>query len=133
MNQKNSQFILHLRFVIMSLTSTADFQFPLEEPLDGRLFTRRKDLTNRIQFVVGTNGLHAMLNSTWGTITHLANEYGISRTFIYSLANNLKKVGQFLLKKRWQPLLHYSIENTPLSRCCRFDWRAVAVSAQSQP
>jgi hypothetical protein len=38
------------------------------------------------------------LNGTWGTITHLANEYGISRTFIYSLANNLKKVGQFLFE-----------------------------------
>src|SRR5664280_2061653 len=99
MNQKNSQFILHLRFVFMSLTSTADFQFPLEEPLDGRLFTRRKDLTNNIRLLIGTNGLHAILNGTWGTITHLANEYGISRTFIYSLANNLKKVGQFLFEE----------------------------------
>src|SRR5664280_2787241 len=69
MNQKNSQFILHLRFVFMSLTSTADFQFPLEEPLDGRLFTRRKDLTNNIRLLIGTNGLHAILNGTWGTIT----------------------------------------------------------------
>src|SRR5664280_1861899 len=132
MNQKNSQFILHLRFVFMSLTSTADFQFPLEEPLDGRLFTRRKDLTNNIRLLIGTNGLHAILNGTWGTITHLANEYGISRTFIYSLANNLKKVGQFLFEET-TPRLHHYIENTPLSRCCRIDWRVVAVSVQSQP
>lgn len=103
MNQKNSQLILHLRFVFMSLTSTADFQFPLEEPLDGRLFTRRKDLTNNIRLLIGTNGLHAILNGTWGTITHLANEYGISRTFIYSLANNLKKVGQFLFEETTAP------------------------------
>src|SRR5664280_1654263 len=99
MNQKNSQFILHLRFVFMSLTSTADFQFPLEEPLNGRLFTRRKDLTNNIRLLIGTNALHAILNGIWGTITHLADDYGISRTFIYSLANNLKQVGQFLFKE----------------------------------
>src|SRR5665647_2545095 len=119
MNQKNSQFILHLRFVFMSLTRTADFQFPLEEPLDGRLFTRRKDLTNNIRLLIGINGLHAILNGTWGTITHLADEYGISRTFF--------------LKRLQQPRLHHYIKNTPLSRCCRIDWRAVAVSAASQP
>lgn len=54
-----------------------------------------------------TNGLHAILNGTWGAITHLANEYGISRTFIYSLANNLKKIGQFLF------------EETTTTKCCR--------------
>ena len=99
MNHKNSQFILHLRFVFMSLTNTADFQFPLDEQFDGRLFTRRKDLTNNIRLLIGTNGLHAILNGTWGTITHLADKYGISRTFIYSLANSLKKVGQFLFEE----------------------------------
>ena len=83
----------------MSLTSTADFQFSLEAPLDGRLFTRRKDLTNNIRLLIGTNGLHAILNGSWGTITHLANKYRVSRTFIYSLANNLKKAGQFLFEE----------------------------------
>jgi len=65
-----------------------------------------KDLTNNIRLLIGTNGLHAILNGTGGAITHLANEYGISRTFIYSLANNLKKVGQFLF------------EETTTTKCC---------------
>jgi len=83
----------------MSLTNSADFQFSPEEQLEGRLFTRRKDLSNEIRLLIGTNGLHAMLNGTWGAITHLADEYGISRTFIYSLANCLKKVAQFLFEE----------------------------------
>jgi hypothetical protein len=83
----------------MSLANPADFQFPLEEQFEGRLFTRRTDLSNDIRLLIGTNALHAILNRVWGTITHLADEYGISRTFIYSLANNLKKVGQFLFEE----------------------------------
>jgi hypothetical protein len=83
----------------MPLSNPADFQFSLEEPFYGRLFTRRSDLTNDIRLLIGTNALHAILNGVWGTITHLADEYGISRTFIYSLANNLKKVGQLLFEE----------------------------------
>jgi len=37
-----------------------------------------------------------MINGVWGTITNLADEHGVSRTFIYSLAGTLKEVGQFL-------------------------------------
>jgi hypothetical protein len=83
----------------MSLANPEDFQFSLEEPFEGRLFTRRTDLSNDIRLLIGTNALHAMLNRVWGTITHLADEYGISRTFIYSLANSIKKIGQFLFKE----------------------------------
>jgi hypothetical protein len=83
----------------MPLANPADFQFSLEEPFERRLFTRRSDLTNDIRLLIGTNALHAILNGIWGTITHLADDYGISRTFIYSLANNLKQVGQFLFKE----------------------------------
>ena len=83
----------------MLLANPEDFQFSLEEPFEGRLFTRRTDLTNDIRLLIGTNALHAMLNRVWGTITHLADEYGISRTFIYSLANSIKKIGQFLFKE----------------------------------
>ncbi|MEI6067357.1 MAG: hypothetical protein WCP96_08460 [Methylococcaceae bacterium] len=39
------------------------------------------------------------MNGVWGTITRLADEYGISRTFIYALANKLKKVGQLLFEE----------------------------------
>lgn len=83
----------------MLLANPEDFQFSLEEPFEGRLFTRRTDLSNDIRLLIGTNALHAMLNRVWGTITHLADEYGISRTFIYSLANSIKKIGQFLFKE----------------------------------
>ena len=83
----------------MSLANPEDFQFSLEEQFEGRLFTRRTDLSNDIRLLIGTNALHAILNRAWGTITHLADEYGVSRTFIYSLANNIKKIGQFLFKE----------------------------------
>jgi len=83
----------------MSLANSEDFQFSLEEQFEGRLFTRRTDLSNDIRLLIGTNALHAMLNRVWGTITHLADEYGVSRTFIYSLANSIKKIGQFLFKE----------------------------------
>ncbi len=83
----------------MPLANPDDFQFALEEPFYGRLFTRRPDLTNDIRLLIGTNALHALLNGVWGTITHLADEYGISRTFIYTLANSLKKVGQHLFEE----------------------------------
>ena len=46
----------------MSLISTADFQFSLEAPLDGRLFTRRKDLTNNIRLLIGSNSEHCAKN-----------------------------------------------------------------------
>ena len=83
----------------MSLANSEDFQFSLEEQFEGRLFTRRTDLSNDIRLLIGTNALHAMLNRVWGTITHLADEYGISRTFIYWLANSIKKIGHFLFKE----------------------------------
>src|SRR5450631_497676 len=99
MNRKKFQFIVHLIFFFMSLANPEDFQFSLEEQFEGRLFTRRSDLSTGIRLLIGTNALHAMLNGVWGTITHLADEYGISRTFIYSLANSIKKIGHYLFKE----------------------------------
>jgi hypothetical protein len=40
-------------------TNPADFQFSLEEPFYGRLFTGRPDFTNDIRLLIGTNALHA--------------------------------------------------------------------------
>ena len=51
----------------MPLANPDDFQFALEEPFYGRLFTRRPDLTNDIRLLIGTNALHALLNGVWGT------------------------------------------------------------------
>ena len=118
----------------MSLANSADFQFPLEDQFEGRLFTRRKDLSNDLRLLIGTNALHAILNRVWGTITHLADVYGISRTFIYSLANSIKKAGQFLFKETTlttpAPSLREHAIQTMLS--LRLE-SVVAVSAQSQP
>ena len=32
--------------------SAADFQFPLEDQFEGRLFTRRKDLSNDLRLLI---------------------------------------------------------------------------------
>ena len=80
----------------MILLNTTKAQASLEDQFERRLFTRRNDLSNAIRLAIATNALHAMLNGAWGTITNLAFEYNISRTFVYSLADTLKEAGQFL-------------------------------------
>ena len=84
-----------LRMVSMVLRNSADHRASFEGRLERRLFTRRCDLTDGIRLAIATSALHAMVNGVWGTITHLADEYGIFRTFIYSLADTLKQAGQY--------------------------------------
>ena len=83
----------------MVLRNSAERQSVLEDKFDRRLFTRRTDLTNEIRLAIATSALHAKMNGVWGTITDLANRYEISRPFVYSLADDLKKVGQFLFRE----------------------------------
>ena len=80
----------------MVLPKSADHQSLLEARFERRRFTRRADLTNSIRLTIAADALHAMINGVWGTITNLADEYGISRPFVYSLADTLKEAGQFL-------------------------------------
>ncbi len=80
----------------MVLPNSTAHQPLLEDQFERRLFTRRTDLSNAIRLTIATNALHAMVNDVWGMITHLADEYGVSRPFVYSLANTLKQAGQFL-------------------------------------
>ena len=80
----------------MVLPNSADYQPLLEERFERRLFTRRSDLSNTIRLAIATEALHAMMNGVWGTITNLADEYSISRAFVYSLAGRLKQAGKFL-------------------------------------
>jgi len=80
----------------MILQDFAEYQPLLEGQFERRRFTRRVDLTDSIRLTIAANALHAMMNGVWGTITDLADEHCISRTFVYSLADRLKKVGQFL-------------------------------------
>ncbi len=80
----------------MILPNSVEHSSFLEGQFERRLFTRRTDLTNEIRLAIATNALHAMINGVWGTITNLADEYVISRPFVYSLADTLKEAGQFL-------------------------------------
>jgi hypothetical protein len=80
----------------MVLRKAADQQSSLEARFERRRFTRRADLPNNIRLTIAANALHAMMNGVWGAITGLADEYDISRPFIYSLADTLKEAGQFL-------------------------------------
>jgi len=80
----------------MVLRKAAAQQSSLEAQFERRRFTRRPDLTNNIRLTIAANALHAMMNGVWGAITGLADEYEISRPFVYSLADTLKEAGQFL-------------------------------------
>ena len=80
----------------MVLRDSADHRSLVKENFDTRLFTRRDDLTDAIRLTIAANALHAMMNGVWGTITNLADQYNISRTFVYSLSQKLKEVGTFL-------------------------------------
>jgi hypothetical protein len=83
----------------MALPFSTEHSYLLEEQFERRLFTRRDDLTNAIRFTIATDVLHAMTNNVWGTITHLADTYKISRPFVHSLAATLKAAGEFLFSE----------------------------------
>jgi hypothetical protein len=51
-----------------------------------RKFLRRPDLTPHIRLHIAVVAFMAKSTSTWGTITQLAKQYVISRTFVYMLA-----------------------------------------------
>jgi len=61
-----------------------------------RKFTRREDLTSQIRLTIANIALSAQLSGEWGTITDLAKQYEISRTFVYSLASTLKEAAPML-------------------------------------
>lgn len=86
----------------MVLRDSVNTESLLEGQFDRRRFTRRTDLTNEIRLIIGANALYATLNGAWGTITNLADEYGISRTFVYSLAKTLRDAGYFLFDELTQ-------------------------------
>ena len=89
------QSILTLRIILMVLPKPAN---PCRSEPDQfkRKFTRRKDLTIDIRLAIANMALSAQLLGEWGTITDLAREYEISRTFVYSLASTLKEAAPML-------------------------------------
>lgn len=75
-------------------------QSSFDDTFEKRLFTRRSDLTEAIRLTIANTALNAILNGSWGIITELSKAYGISRNFVYSLADRLKQLGQFLFKDK---------------------------------
>ncbi|KOR31912.1 hypothetical protein TI05_10595 [Achromatium sp. WMS3] len=73
---------------------------PLTTQFGRRLFTRREDITDKIRLYIAAMALHAIsIGSSWGTISALALEYNISRTFIYALAAQLREAGGFIFSE----------------------------------
>ncbi len=76
------------------------FQFILQSPptvqFESLKFVRRNDLNATIRFSMAIEALYAQLNGVWGTVSRLANENNVSRTFIYSLVSSLKEASEFL-------------------------------------
>jgi len=54
----------------------------------GKKFIRRPDLSTEIRLHIAYKALFG----TWGVITNLAEEFGISRTFIYMMMNDLMEI-----------------------------------------
>lgn len=80
----------------MILPSQAIPQPPLSEQFELIKFVRRSNLNSTIRLSIAIEAIYAQLNGVWGTVTRLANENNVSRTFIYSLVSSLKDVGEFL-------------------------------------
>lgn len=80
----------------MVLPPQAAHQSPLTDHFESLKFVRRNDLTASIRFSIAIEALYSQLNGVWGSVTRLANENNVSRTFIYSLASSLKDVSEFL-------------------------------------
>ncbi len=87
----------HITIDTLDISHTPQSSF--DDTFEKRLFTRRSDLTETI-LTQGDTALNAILNGGWGTITELSKAHGISRTFVDSLANRLKQLGQFIFKDK---------------------------------
>jgi len=61
-------------------------------------FHRRKDLTFEIRFYIAFCAM--MMSKPWGLISQLAKEYAISRTFVYTLQNELQIATQDIFQVR---------------------------------
>ena len=62
----------------------------------GIKFMRRPDLTSSKRLYIATTALLAMLNHHWGTISGMAKQFDVSRTFIYMLASTLMDMDSVL-------------------------------------
>ncbi len=62
----------------------------------GLKFIRKSHLSSAIRLHIACTALLAQQNKTWGTITTLARQYLISRTFVYMLAVTLEQTSQIV-------------------------------------
>jgi len=69
----------------------------------GQQFIRRSDLTPFIRLHIAFTALLAQRENTWGTVTQLARQYLISRTFVYMLAVTLEQTSQFVFGEQVSP------------------------------
>ena len=74
-------------------------QSPLSVQFESLKFVRRNDLNATIRFSMAIEALYAQLNGVWGTVSQLANDNNVSRTFIYSLVSSLKEAGEHLFSE----------------------------------
>ena len=57
-------------------------------------FRRREDLTQKNRLYIAIVALNARIFGEWGTITQLARDFNISRTFVYMLAATIVSVSE---------------------------------------
>ena len=63
-------------------------------------FTRRNDLTPSIRLQIACQAIIAKALGEWGKITALANQFMISRTFVYMLAATLQQTDEILFSSK---------------------------------
>ena len=68
----------------------------------GIKFIRRPDLNSSKRLHIASTAMTAMLNHTWGTISGMATQFNISRTFIYTLVSTLTEMGSVFFGTTYQ-------------------------------
>lgn len=74
----------------------------------GKKFIRRTDLTESIRASIAVRAYLAKETSEWGIITFLAQEYNISRSFIYDMLFDLTSVCSILFNKEQTQMMSIS-------------------------
>jgi len=76
-----------------------------------RKFTRREDLASQVRLTIANAVIFAQIIGDWGAITALANQYDVSRTFVYSLASILKEAAPILFGEASRCIPSFSNRN----------------------
>jgi len=84
----------------MSLSTTSKVT---KIPKFGNKFMRRPEINPSHRLQIASIAHMAMINRQWGTITNIAKQYMISRTFVYMLATTLSEVDSIIFGTAPQP------------------------------